>query len=62
MSVKTRYWGRFKISRKWSDLWHLIPSAHSRDEAVGKFIKNTRYTPQQIQITTREPAKWAGRR
>jgi hypothetical protein len=57
---RTRYWGRFKIGRTWSDLWHLIP-ASNRDEAVGKFLKNTRYTPQQIQITTVEPKKWAGR-
>lgn len=58
---KTRYWGRFKICGKWSDLWHLIP-ASSRDEALGKFIKNTLYKPSQVQITTKEPAKYAGRR
>lgn len=59
--AKTRYWGRFKIGRKWSDLWHLIP-ASSRNEALGKFIKNTHYKASEIQITTKEPAKYAGRR
>ena len=58
---ETRYWGRFKVGRSWSDLWHLIP-ASSRDEALGRFLKNTRYTSQQVQITTKEPTKYAGRR
>ena len=58
--AKTRYWGRFKIGGKWSTLWHLIP-ASSKDEALGKFIKGTYYQPNEVQITTREPAKYAGR-
>lgn len=57
---KSRYWGRFKIGRKWSDLWHLI-EASSIDEARGKFLKNTRYNDTEIQITDKEPAKYAGK-
>ena len=56
-----RYWGRFKVGGKWSSLWHLIAGATSRDDAFGKFVKNTRYMPHEIQITTREPKRYAGR-
>ena len=60
--AKTRYWGRFKIGGKWSNLWHLIPDATNKDNAFGKFIKGTRFKGNEVQITTKEPKKWAGRR
>jgi len=59
--AKKRYWGRFKIGGKWSDLWHLIPGAKSKDEALGKFIKNTRFKPNEVQITDKEPKRYAGK-
>ncbi len=52
--AKRVFWGRFKIGRKFSDTWHRIP-ANSMDEAVGKFLKNTRFTLQEIQVTTKTP-------
>ena len=57
-----RFWGRFKISGKWSTLWHIIPGAGNRDEAFRKFISNTRFRANEVQITDREPKKWAGRK
>jgi hypothetical protein len=48
------YYGRFKHGRTWSKTWHRIP-AQSKNEAIGKFIKDTKYTVAEIQIVSKEP-------
>ena len=57
-----KYYGRFKIGGKWSSLWHRIDgNPSSKAEAFGKFTMNTRYRASEVQITTKEPKKYAGR-
>jgi hypothetical protein len=59
--MATKYWGRYKIGGKWSTTWHQINGVLNHNEAYGKFIKGTRFKPSEIQITTKEPKKYAGK-
>jgi hypothetical protein len=59
--ARTRYWGRYKRGRKWGETWHFLKGANSRDEALGKLLKGTLYNFTEVQITTKEPAVYAGK-